>query len=518
MNAPRTRREFLADVARVAIVGGVGPGLAAHLGVLPAWADEDGPAPLTFGALEPLVAAMQDTPPEDLLRLLVERLRTGTPLRTLVAAGALANARTFGGQDYVGYHVAMALGPANRMALASPEAERAVPVLKVLHRNTARIAAFGGRAREVLRAVAVPAPAEGSPDPRETALAAIRAKDVEAAERALAACAARSPEDALDPVVRAVAGGADVHRTVLPSRAWDLLDVVGREHAHTMLRQSLRYVATGRHTVEPEVAAALAGALERHGLLGRAAGTRVPDDDWVAATSRAIFEASAEDAADLAAKALAEGVAPDAVAEATSLATNQLLLRDAGRPEREARPEKPVGSVHGDSIGVHAADAANAWRRLARAGDGRHAFACTILGAYQAARDRAGRGGDFLAWTPRPRPEDLERVTGRVPAALLKEADQAIRAGDQDRAAAAIDRYGAAGGPAPDAFAMLLRHATEADGALHAEKYYATAAEEFETTRPAFRWRQAVALARVAASQSARPAPAVAEARKLLST
>ena len=54
------------------------------------------------------------------------------------------------------------------------------------------------------------------------------------------------------------------------------------------------------------------------------------------------------------------------------------------------------------------------------------------------------------------------------------------------------------------------------DGALHAEKYYRTVTEEFAATRPVFRWRQLVALARVTASEYGRPAPGIAEAREML--
>ena len=61
-----------------------------------------------------------------------------------------------------------------------------------------------------------------------------------------------------------------------------------------------------------------------------------------------------------------------------------------------------------------------------------------------------------------------------------------------------------------------LRYAVSEDGALHAEKYYRTVPEEFSATRPAFRWRQLVALARVTASEYGRPAAGMAEARELL--
>jgi hypothetical protein len=40
--------------------------------------------------------------------------------------------------------------------------------------------------------------------------------------------------------------------------------------------------------------------------------------------------------------------------------------------------------------------------------------------------------------------------------------------------------------------------------------------EEFATSRPAFRWRQLVALARVTASECGFPAPGYAEACRLL--
>ena len=94
---------------------------------------------------------MQETPLANLQPLLVEKLRSGTELRTLTAAGALANARTFAGQDYTGFPTFMALAPAYAMSRALPEARRALPVLKVLYRNTNRIHEFGGRAKQILK-------------------------------------------------------------------------------------------------------------------------------------------------------------------------------------------------------------------------------------------------------------------------------------------------------------------------------------------------------------------------------
>src|SRR5262249_31509702 len=107
MNIPYSRREFLAEVGRGMVVASVGYGVAAELGLSPALA-VDAPDALEFGTLEPLVCFMQETPATKLLPALTEKLRSGTDLRRLTAAAALANARTFGGEDYVGFHTMMA--------------------------------------------------------------------------------------------------------------------------------------------------------------------------------------------------------------------------------------------------------------------------------------------------------------------------------------------------------------------------------------------------------------------------
>ena len=74
-----SRRRFLADVGRGMLVASVGATLASDLGLSAAWGDEAAPA-LNFGPIEPLVALMQETPPEKLLPILVERLGAGTDL------------------------------------------------------------------------------------------------------------------------------------------------------------------------------------------------------------------------------------------------------------------------------------------------------------------------------------------------------------------------------------------------------------------------------------------------------
>jgi hypothetical protein len=311
-----------------------------------------------------------------------------------------------------------------------------------------------------------------------------------------------------------------VHRVVLPYRAWEMLDLIGREQAHTLLCQSVRYCLkaeswpTAERRDRPR--RVLPTMLEKYKLLDKTPGTRKADDGTVEKLSVAIFTGTPESAAEAAASTLADGFAPDVVGEAISMAANQLVLRDHGRtPEMEVAG-KPIGSVHGDSIGVHACDSANAWRNLARVANARNTFACLILGAYQVALDRVERGGDFLHWEPLPLKYHIAGVKSHDAPALLAEAEAAIRGNLQAHAAAVIERYGQLNYDPRPAFDLMLKYAVSEDGSLHAEKYYRTTSEEFATTRPAFRWRQLVALARVTASEYGRPADGMAEARELL--
>ncbi|MGK0185891.1 MAG: hypothetical protein ACI9R3_001674 [Verrucomicrobiales bacterium] len=113
----------------------------------------DGPDTLSFGAMEPLVRFMQETPVTKLQPALFEKLKSGVPLKQLLGAGALANARSFGGEDYVGFHTLIALTPALHMAELMPREQAALPVMKVLYRNTNRIQEHGGRSAERLHHV-----------------------------------------------------------------------------------------------------------------------------------------------------------------------------------------------------------------------------------------------------------------------------------------------------------------------------------------------------------------------------
>jgi hypothetical protein len=494
------------------LVASVGSALAADLGLAPAWAGEGAEA-LKFGKMEPLVTLMQETPANKLLPVLVEKIKAGTGLRTLIAAGALANARTFSGHDYTGYHALMALAPSFQMSTEMPEAQRPLPVLKVLYRNTNRMQEEGGCKHEAMHAVK-PAELPKDRDAGELLREATRRRDQQGAEQTFATLARGPVGEAYNHLQFAVEDEVDVHRVVLSWRSWVLLEFTGREHAETLLRQSVCYCVDAEKYVQeqkrtPAIRTVLPKMLDQYRLAGRQPGTRTADDKWIERLSQTIYADGRERAAEAVAAALAEGMSPEAVGEAISLAANRLVLCDPGR--KRAEPGKPIGSVHGASVGVHASDSANAWRNIARVSNARTTFASLICGAFHTAGQNGGQHKE-----PYPPAEQLDKVKTRDADKLLQLAEAAIKEKNQAGAAALVHRYGEQGYPERPVFDLLLRYGVSEDGALHAEKYYQTVVEEFARTRPALRWRHLVGLARVTASEYGQTAPGYAEARQLL--
>ena len=147
-------------------------------------------------------------------------------------------------------------------------------------------------------------------------------------------------------------------------------------------------------------------------------------------------------------------------------------------------------------------------------GSGINTFTCLIIGAWQVARDRNYPGN--LLTEPLPARHHLARALGQDIEALLAQLTDAIQNNLQGLATAIVHRYGELNLSAEPLFRHLVRFAVSEDGALHAEKYFQTVWDDFHATRPAFRWRHLVALARVTASECGKPAAGQSEARELL--
>jgi hypothetical protein len=131
---------------------------------------------------------------------------------------------------------------------------------------------------------------------------------------------------------------------------------------------------------------------------------------------------------------------------------------------------------------------------MARVTEPRYAASGLVVAAYHSARHSPFKSEAYPTDTHR------ELIKATEPERLLAEAEQAVVQNDQGRAAAAIAIYGERGYAPQAVFDLMLKYTISEDGRLHGEKYFHTVQEEFRTTRPAFRWRQLVGLARVTAS------------------
>ena len=441
---------------------------------------------------------MRTTPAENLQPMLAARIRKGeTDLKELTAAGALANAVTFGGCDYVGFHTAMAMIPALEMSGQLPDGREPLPVLKVLYRNAQQIQFVGGASSTALRALDA---AEAAEHANETDLDttrlgerirdACRNVDVEMGERLLADVG-NSPLQALNALQPAIQDDLNVHRFVFAHRTYGLVGLLGADYSYSLLRQCVRFCANHEQSridhgnpVSP-IRSLLPNLLDQYQLAGKQPGSTDPGDDAVERLSLEIYHGPREQAAEAVASALADGIDPEVVGEAISLASNLYVLRQG----------KDKWRTHGDSAGVHSSDATNAWRNMARVAKTDHAISGLIVAAYHAGIQSAPF--ETPAW---PTNEHRTLVKASDPSGLLTEAEDAIRQNDQGRATAAVQIYGEQNYDVGPVFNLMLKYAVSEDGRLHGEKYYHTVREEYRTTRPAFRWSQIVGLARVTTS------------------
>ncbi len=126
MGIPLSRRRFLEHVGHGTLFATLGMAAVEQGFVSPAFA-ESLDARLNFGDLEPLVDLLTETPLDQLQARVLDQIRQGTSLKTLTGAAALANARTFGGEDYVGFHTFMALSPALKMTSLMPPVKKPFP-------------------------------------------------------------------------------------------------------------------------------------------------------------------------------------------------------------------------------------------------------------------------------------------------------------------------------------------------------------------------------------------------------
>ena len=470
--------------------------------------------PFDLGEYDALATKMQQTSADALVAELVAASKGGTPLEKLVVAAALANTRVFGGTDYGGYHCMMALLPALDMAPWLKSNQRSLAVLKVIHRNTRRILEVGGRSKFTATN------ADDAGAGKQLAAELVAAERAGREREALATFqrgVARSTDDAFAAMQAVVRDNIDVHQVVLAWRSYDLLRLTGGDFAEPLLLQALNQCLDresrrqSRGNRAPSLRASLPKLVSSMGL-GSVDPSRGRDQDDAAVDRLAdrFVREDRETAMRSCAAALADGWSTSSIGEALALASVRLLLHDPGRSSSEA--DKPKGSVHGASVGIHAADSANAWWHIAHASP-REAVPTLLAGAWHT----AGQSGRVKLDRPF-HARCLEEAARVQQERRLDAMAECIRDRDQAMTAALADCYLEDGGDAAVIFRRLAPFLLDQDGALHHEKYFHTCVEEHSLRRAAFRKAWPVSLARVAASGQGFTAPGVAQAKALLAS
>ena len=128
--------------------------------------------------------------------------------------------------------------------------------------------------------------------------------------------------------------------------------------------------------------------------------------------SRFIYEHNNADSMDAVAAAIADGISPESIGQAISLAANLLVLR-------QDRLSKDSWRTHGATPGVHASDANNAWRNMIRHSNHRNVVVGLMVSAYH-----TGGSQCFTDYEALPHAEHVAELPSKDAQSLLGAAEE----------------------------------------------------------------------------------------------
>lgn len=336
-----TRRKFLESSAWAGgLIGLQARHLIAHL---PPVAAEDeaartGIVPLR-PEIEPLVRLLEETPRDKVLEEFASRIRSGLSYQEVVSALLLAGVRNVEPRPSVGFkfHAVLVVNSAHLASLASPDADRWLPIfwaLDYFKASQARDVREGNWTMGPVDESAVPPASRAS----QAFIDAMEKWDEEAADAAVAGLARTSGANEVFELFYKY-GCRDFrsigHKAIFVSNGKRTLDCIGWRHAEPVLR-SLAY-ALLNHVGEPNPAQADLGP-DRPGRRNAelAAKIRTTWRDGKVdgkATSELLQElrsGSSESACDAVVEMLNRGVAPQSVWDALMCGAGELLMRQPG--------------------------------------------------------------------------------------------------------------------------------------------------------------------------------------------
>ena len=340
MSASHSRRRFLQTAGGAgALLGLDGLGV---LGALPAvGAAESRLDPKLVrldSGIEPLVRLLEETPRDRLLEEVAGRVRKGLAYRDVLAALLLAGVRNVRPRPHVGFkfHAVLVVNSAHLASLASPDAERWLPIFWALDyfksSQAANLQESGWRMGPVDEARV--------PTARKARQAFVEAMDSwdEGAADAAAAGLARSAgsHEVFELFCRY--GARDFrdigHKAIFVANSWRTLQCIGWQHAEPVLR-SLAYALLAHDGASP---ATRDDPADRPGRVNRERVSRFrdawhegkPGRDATADLLAVLREAAPEAACDKVVEVVNGGAAVQSVWDAFLAGAGELTVRQPG--------------------------------------------------------------------------------------------------------------------------------------------------------------------------------------------
>ena len=336
MNHAQSRRAFLSGSAATLSAGALLPGFSP---ISRAETALDSQIVQLCPEIEPLVRLIEDTPRQQLLEEIGQRVRNGLSYRELLAALLLAGVRNVQPRPSVGFkfHAVLVVHSAHLASLSSSDKDRWLPIFWALDEfksSQARDVREGNWTMAPVDEAAVPAPEQAHRVFDE----AMRHWDEDKAD---AAAAGLWRYTGSTDVFESFAGYAARdfrsigHKAIFAANAWRTLQTIGWHHAEPVLR-SLAY-AMLNHNGEPNPAASdleadrpwrqnrdLASRFRKNWQRGRL------DSGATQSLIESFRTDSPFDAAAAVTEVLNSGMAVQAIFDALHAASGELLMKQPG--------------------------------------------------------------------------------------------------------------------------------------------------------------------------------------------
>jgi hypothetical protein len=456
--------------------------------------------------IEPLVAFVEDTPPERIVAATNDRLAAGTPTKDMLLASALAVVRSSDlppGHHGGPLHPLSGIHAVQHIAARLPGEYARLPVIQ-------NVAVANKHIHSPAMGPYILAEAEpvSEADSVEATLDAMRRAVTRGVYNAcdhyfLYLMERLSPMQVLEHLldVGIPKNQIDDHYFLFPVFTWRALEYFGWEWAKFIGRAPVRYVT--RPTV-PTSLEDVDRLIAKYGLLERELRLHTGHDETAAVTALAGDIGRCDrfiDVPGMLAAALGDGLSLEGVGEALSVGGSTLFLR----------------SLTGNPMDVHINTGANTRRYLLRQPELSMRTKLRALLVWNTGPE-VRMAERMLAPNLQPEPErvaalpwrtqddlldEIEFLIGRLPVGeRLPAANLATwRSTDEVKHVAALAQQYADLGYAPEPLITLVGTIACRDNftEMHAFKHHQATYEEFHATRPSLRWRHLVAAVQAAA-------------------